>query len=1435
MRTSEGAEMKSIRTACGALLISAVFSLTAIESAGSSPYSEAADKYPASYVKTSEASCGARSGKGLVHLRRGPVDPVSAGSPAPEAGFSGQKIFAVVFSEEFPLKVVRSLEDGDLVFLEKIPENCFLVKASDEGYRKLKRIKGYTCSFTPAAEDKVDPSLLSEGWKEPVVVEAILARGEGPARLQAATGRESFIALMGEAEKGYRMRWLVKAGNVKRFALELAAFEEVVSVSPFFLPRPLNDDSVWVIQSYDTINKRNYALSATLFSHGILGGGETAGIADSGMDNDMCYFSYGPDGFAIASYPQPPDPGPLDQSKKVVGYSVLPGASAYDNNVICGSWINFHGTHTAGTLAGDSYFNLASESDPGHDGGDGMAPMAKIYFQDVGDDTSGCLTGLANDYSDIFSQACNAGVRVHSNSWGSASGSVYSAEASSVDGFLYNHEDFSLFFAAGNTGPMGNAIDSPATAKNCVTVGSVVSGSYGANMVSDFSSRGPTDDGRIKPDIMAPGENINSASGTISSTDGNCTMKFMSGTSMATPTAAGGAILLRNYFTKGFYPGGEANASDAFSPSSSLVKAALIAGAMDVGSADIPNVIEGWGRVNLDRFAYFSSGEKNGLRCAAYDVRNECGLADGEEMVFRIDMDRSGPLKIVLAWLDPEGSPMSSVALVNDLDLEIVSPSGAVYHGNNFSSGESVPSGQQDRRNNIEGFYLSSAGEGAWQVRVRAFDVNGTPREDGSDIQGFALAVIKPAGASPGTAPAGLAAEDGGTAGITLSWSAVPGASSYSVYRVKGDGGYPDSPVAFIGSSESPGFRDTKAQGGYLYTYFVRAAAGGFEGPASGRASATSSGKCVLRPEFSGVKSAASNGATPECDIVLGWDAASSRCPLEEEVSYNVYRGAAPDFEPSAETLVASGVRGLSFTDTGMAPGKTSYYVVRSEDSGSSGGGPANGGNEDRNLKRINGTPFGEPAGTGDWSDDGGDTYALMTMDEPWSVSSSTNHTPYGKYCYGIAEKGLPYPSNSCGSLTTPFVELKGDSPKLSYSVSYDVENCWDGVVVELSEDGSDFTAITPAEGYPGSFAYTGNPPINRCGFAASQGAFSGPKANDGLTPWALFSHDLSAFKGKSVKVRWRFSSDPASEYEGFYIDDIKITGVNIPADCEGALPTVTLDRASYSCSDELTVRVFDAKKKGAGKREILLSSASEPVPEIIEGSEEPPSSGYFYGSASTESAPPSVNGKLSVKDGDAILASYSGGSGPVEGSALADCSAPSVVSSSAGWLSATSVVISFTADEPVTALIRYGLAGGSDHVIADDLLSASHRVEIAGLQACSEYGLEITVTDIAGNSRTRQMSPFSTRGCYPAPQVTAVKKMSDPFRLVVSGTGFASDSRVKINGVPAPETIFRSPAKVIAKKGPQLKALLPKGVAVEITVVNPSDMTESEPFPFRR
>ncbi|HIO94381.1 MAG TPA: flagellar hook-length control protein FliK, partial [Candidatus Poseidoniales archaeon] len=114
--------------------------------------------------------------------------------------------------------------------------------------------------------------------------------------------------------------------------------------------------------------------------------------------------------------------------------------------------------------------------------------------------------------------------------------------------------------------------------------------------VMSGSGRGPTDDGRIKPDILAPGGYIRScrAQEAQDTSGSSWTQQWYmeyTGTSMATPNAAGAAVLVREYLTEiALRP----------SPQGALVKALLVLGAEDIGSRNIPNNNEGWGRINLE-------------------------------------------------------------------------------------------------------------------------------------------------------------------------------------------------------------------------------------------------------------------------------------------------------------------------------------------------------------------------------------------------------------------------------------------------------------------------------------------------------------------------------------------------------------------------------------------------------------------------------------------------------------------------------------------------------------------------------------------------------------------------------------------------------------------------------------------------------------------
>ena len=253
--------------------------------------------------------------------------------------------------------------------------------------------------------------------------------------------------------------------------------------------------------------------------------------------------------------------------------------------------------------------------------------------------------------------------------------------------------------------------------------------------IAAFSSFGPTRDGRIKPDLVAPGE-IASAAGTGNRTpDGRndsasvraaCRVVEISGTSMATPIVAGAATLARQYFADGYYPTGRAVPSDGFRPSAALVKAALVNGAQPMrGFAESglpleppPSIRQGHGRVHVGRslpvaredededederrggvardrmFAVDDDASSRGevraycvavarpgairtdARGGTTDDRGGDGSYPRSSRVDWDDDEDPPELRATLAWTDPPPAlplPPGASALVNDLDLEIV-------------------------------------------------------------------------------------------------------------------------------------------------------------------------------------------------------------------------------------------------------------------------------------------------------------------------------------------------------------------------------------------------------------------------------------------------------------------------------------------------------------------------------------------------------------------------------------------------------------------------------------------------------------------------------------------------------------------------------------------------------------------------------------------
>jgi serine protease AprX len=366
---------------------------------------------------------------------------------------------------------------------------------------------------------------------------------------------------------------------------------------------------------------------------------------------------------------------------------------------------NGHGTHVAGSVLGNASFK-------------GMAPSANLVFQSIMD-ANGGLGGLPTDLKTLFSQAWNAGARIHTNSWGAPVNGAYTTDSQAVDQYVYQN-DMTILFAAGNEGPYARTISSPGSAKNAITVGASENnrptfGSYADNInqIAEFSSRGPTKDGRVKPDIVAPGTYILSSRSSLAPDSSfwanyNSKYAYMGGTSMATPLTAGNVALLKEHFLK----------NKGIDAKPSLIKAALVAGATNLGTT---TGNQGWGRVNVEKSIN-----------VAY-VNESKALTTGTKATYTFSATSSRPLKFTLAWTDYPGSPSATYSLVNDLDFVVKSPSGKVYVGNDTTS---PYNDNWDGVNNVESVTIAVPENGTYTIEVQAYNVANGGTQD------FSLALI---------------------------------------------------------------------------------------------------------------------------------------------------------------------------------------------------------------------------------------------------------------------------------------------------------------------------------------------------------------------------------------------------------------------------------------------------------------------------------------------------------------------------------------------------------------------------------------------------------------------------------------------------------------------------------------------------------------------
>ncbi len=759
-----------------------------------------------------------------VFLHAGTIDTTTAQATALKkavGNFAGKKLHLIQFIGPPKPEWHEALAKTGVRIVSYIPENSYLVygdAASLAGLQAHARAAAHVQWEAPFLDDyKIHPKARlvdKNGNAQQLDTDTFAIQLVADANANAATlqliDRIKLAPIIRQYEILDYVNVIVRIPAAR--LADIAAQPEVVSIHPYHEPKKRDERQDQIIAGNLTgTSPTGPGYLAWLATKGFTqaqftASGFSVDVSDSGIDN----------GTAIPGHFGLYLTGSLSNASRVI-YNRLEG-SANSGSTLQGC--DGHGTLNSHIIGG---YNNQPDGFPHTDSagfhyGLGVCPFVKVGSSVIFDPN----TFTSPNYPNLQSRAYNNGARVSNNSWGGTGNGAYDSDAQAYDALVRDaqpsgsafatagNQEMTIVFAAGNDGSAAGTVGSPGTAKNVFTIGasenvhshSTANGgnnslgndgcsspdtdANSANDVIGFSSRGPCDDGRHKPDICAPGTHITGGvaqsspaplptstgndiacfkgdgvcglpgGGTVGSANnffplGQQFYTTSSGTSHSTPCVAGGCALLRQYFIN----------NSLAAPSPAMTKAFLMNSARylsGVGANDsLYSDNQGMGDMNLG-FAF--DGVSRILRD---EVSADKFTASGQTHIINNRIaDPTKPFRVTLAWTDAPGNTAGN-SFNNNLDLT-VTIGGNTYKGNVFSGANSVTGGTADTKNNVESVFLPAGVSGNFTVTVTGTSINsdGVPNEAPSLDQDYALVIYNtsPPGALIVGSSAALVAEE---------------------------------------------------------------------------------------------------------------------------------------------------------------------------------------------------------------------------------------------------------------------------------------------------------------------------------------------------------------------------------------------------------------------------------------------------------------------------------------------------------------------------------------------------------------------------------------------------------------------------------------------------------------------------------------------------